>query len=54
EAVVPWEVFTRSVTEAEKLAQPEDFDYLHRIGDGYPMFGVTCRNSLWGKGRIFD
>ncbi|MBV8384935.1 MAG: Tn3 family transposase [Planctomycetaceae bacterium] len=35
EAVVPWEVFTRSVTEAEKLAQPEDFDYLHRIGDGY-------------------
>ena len=35
EAVIPWEVFTRSVTEAEKLAQPEDFDYLHRIGDGY-------------------
>ena len=35
EAVIPWEAFTRSVTEAEKLAQPEDFDYLHRIGDGY-------------------
>lgn len=35
EAVIPWEAFSRSVTEAEKLAQPEDFDYLHRIGDGY-------------------
>jgi len=20
----------------------------------YPMFGVTRRNSLWGKDRIFD
>jgi len=35
EAVMPWEAFTRSVTEAETLAQSEDFDYLHRIGDGY-------------------
>jgi len=35
ESVIPWEAFTRSVTEAEKLAQSEDFDYLHRIGDGY-------------------
>ena len=35
ESVIPWEAFTRSVTEAEKLAQSEDFDYLHRTGDGY-------------------
>jgi TnpA family transposase len=35
EAVMPWEEFTQNVTEAEKLAQPEHFDYLHRIGDGY-------------------
>jgi hypothetical protein len=35
EAVIPWEAFTRSVTEAEKLAQQEGFDYLHRVGDGY-------------------
>jgi TnpA family transposase len=35
EAVISWEAFTRSVTEAEQLARPEDFDYLHRIGDGY-------------------
>jgi hypothetical protein len=27
--------FTQSVTEAQKLSQPEDFDYLHRIGDSY-------------------
>ena len=35
ESVIPWDVFTQSVTEAEKLSQPEDFDYLHRIGDRY-------------------
>ena len=27
-----WDAFTESVTEAQKLAQPEDFDFLHRIG----------------------
>ena len=26
----------------------------NNIGDPYPMFGVTRRNSLRGKGRIFD
>ncbi len=26
----------------------------HDPEEPYPMFGVTCRNSLWGKGRIFD
>jgi len=35
EAVIPWEEFTQSVTEAQKLARPDDFDYLNRIGDGY-------------------
>jgi TnpA family transposase len=35
ELVITWEAFTRSVAEAQKLAQSEGFDYLHRIGDGY-------------------
>ena len=35
EAVMPWEDFTVSVTEAQKLAQPEGFDFLHRIGESY-------------------
>ena len=35
EAIIPWERFSESVTEAEKLAQPEDFDYLPLIGDGF-------------------
>jgi TnpA family transposase len=35
EAVLPWERFTESIEEAEKLAQPEDFDFLPLIGDGY-------------------
>ena len=35
EAVMPWEDFSASVAEAQKLAQPEDFDFLRRIGDSY-------------------
>jgi TnpA family transposase len=35
ESILPWQVFTESVTEAEKLAQPADFDYLPLIGDGF-------------------
>ena len=35
EAVMPWDAFAESVTEAQKLAQPEDFDFLHRIGESY-------------------
>jgi len=35
EKVVSWEDFAASITEAQKLAQPEDFDFLHRIGEGY-------------------
>lgn len=35
EAVLSWDAFAESVTEAQKLAQPEDFDFLHRIGESY-------------------
>ncbi|MBA3014368.1 MAG: Tn3 family transposase [Proteobacteria bacterium] len=35
ESVMPWERFAASVTEAQKLAQPADFDFLHRIGESY-------------------
>ncbi len=28
-----WDAFAESVTEAQRLAQPEDFDFLHRIGE---------------------
>ncbi len=31
----PWDSFAESVTEAQKLAQPDDFDFLHRIGESY-------------------
>jgi TnpA family transposase len=31
----PGKPFAESVSEAQKLAQPEDFDFLHRIGEGY-------------------
>ena len=35
EAVMPWDAFAESVNEAQKLAQPEDFDFLHRISESY-------------------
>ncbi|MFJ4292899.1 Tn3 family transposase [Cupriavidus sp. NPDC089707] len=35
ETVMSWHVFTKSVTEAEQLAQPEAFDFLHLIGDHF-------------------
>ncbi|MBU0505358.1 Tn3 family transposase, partial [bacterium] len=35
EAIIPWDVFKQTVTEAEKLSTTEDFDYLHRIGDNF-------------------
>lgn len=37
ESIVSWEDFAASITEAQKLAQPEDFDFLYRIGEGYAM-----------------
>jgi hypothetical protein len=30
-----WPAFEASVAEAQRLAQPDDFDFLHRISDGY-------------------
>jgi TnpA family transposase len=35
ESVIPWETFTQSITEAERLTQPESFDHLHFLTDGY-------------------
>jgi len=35
EMIVSWEDFAASITEAQKLAQPEDFDFLYRISEGY-------------------
>jgi hypothetical protein len=37
ESVMSWDAFTASVTEAQKLAQPESFDFLARISEGYAM-----------------
>lgn len=39
ESVLSWDAFTTSVGEAQKLAQPAQFDFLHRIGENY----VTLR-----------
>ena len=35
EAVIPWDVFIESITEAEKLTQPEDFDFLPLVGNSF-------------------
>jgi TnpA family transposase len=35
EAVVSWEEFAANVGEAQLLAQPDDFDFLRRIGESY-------------------
>ena len=35
ENVIPWESFLQSIEEAQKLTHSEDFDYLHRIEEGY-------------------
>jgi TnpA family transposase len=35
EAIIPWAVFSESINEAEQLAQPEDFDFLALVGDGF-------------------
>ena len=35
ETVISWEAFAKSVTEAQALAQPEEFDFLHRLGESY-------------------
>jgi TnpA family transposase len=35
EGVMSWDAFATSVSEAQKLAQPESFDFLHRIAESY-------------------
>jgi len=35
EKVISWDAFSESVSEAQKLSQPEIFDFLRHIGDGY-------------------
>ncbi|MCP4899413.1 MAG: Tn3 family transposase [bacterium] len=35
ETIIPWEVFSESIAEAEKLARPDGFDYLAMVGDGF-------------------
>ncbi len=37
EGIVSWEDFARTVAEAEQLAQPEDFDFLGLISNGFPQ-----------------
>jgi len=61
EAVISWGAFTESVTEAQRLAQPEDFDFLHRIAESYatlrryaPEFlsALKLRSAPAGKGVL--
>ena len=35
ESIMPWDTFAASVTEAQTLAQPADFDFLHHLGESY-------------------
>lgn len=35
ESVMSWDAFTASVGEAQKLAQPGDFHFLHLISESY-------------------
>ena len=35
ECVIPWDAFAQSLTDTQKLAPTEDFDYLDRIKSGY-------------------
>jgi TnpA family transposase/DNA invertase Pin-like site-specific DNA recombinase len=37
EAILQWETLSESIAEAERLAQPDDFDYLALVGDGFPQ-----------------
>lgn len=35
ESVIPWETFTQSLADTQKLAPSDDFDYLGHIKNGY-------------------
>ncbi len=44
--MVSWEQFTQSVQEAEKLARPEDFDYLGLLSNQKSwVFGEQCSQT---------
>jgi len=45
DAVMPWTDFSASVAEAQRLAQPEDFDFLPRIGESYATLRATRAHS---------
>ena len=48
-AIMPWDVFAESVTEAHKFAQPEEFDFLPRIGENYiqqPIMRRRCSSVV--------
>ena len=45
EAVLSWDAFAQSVTEAQQLAQPEDFDFLSRIGEHYTGSSQKTENK---------
>ena len=48
-AIMPWDVFAESVTEAHKLAQPDEFDFLPRIGENYiqqPIMRRRCSSVV--------
>jgi hypothetical protein len=42
EHLMSWDAFTKSVSEAEQLAQPEAFDFLHQIG----VIFSNCHSDL--------
>jgi hypothetical protein len=35
ETIIPWDSFSESIKDAERLAQPEDFDFPALVGDGF-------------------
>ncbi len=37
EAIIPWDDFTQSVTEADQMVQPESFDHLHLVSEQFNM-----------------
>jgi hypothetical protein len=52
EQIVSWQKFTQSVSEAEKLARPEDFDYLDLVGEGYAHVRRYAPTFLAGFGGV--
>ncbi|EGV9609000.1 Tn3 family transposase [Salmonella enterica] len=44
EAVIPWDEFTESVSEAELLARPEGFDHLHLVGENFATLRLVGEN----------